>query len=128
MLKDSRTGLTIGNFLRLSAVALSDLFFVLPINVYLLYYCVSNYHPWVSWSYSHANFGTIYRFDATYIAREPGNTLLYAWITKWLLPLAAIVVFAFFGITQEALSDYAVLLQRILSCVKGSSHTDMVSK
>lgn len=116
-LRGNNSGLTINRFVRLSALATCDLIISLPLALYYLISFSQHLTPWISFEYIHLEFGTVNQFNATYMAKNPDiATTLF--LPRWLSPLAAIIFFAFFGLAEDALSDYLTGYSRLQSAFK----------
>lgn len=104
-LKGNNSGLTTGRFLRLIALSTSDLLVSFPLALYFLYTFSRHLIPWTSFSDIHYQFNYIWRVSAAEWANQPTAETTVV-LPLWLAPLNAVIFFAFFGLAEDALSDY----------------------
>lgn len=103
ILQGQKSGLTTGHYLRLMALALSDLVITLPLAVYFLHGFLPKVKPWSSWGDVHENFGHVQVFPAASL--KPGHQT-HIFLPRWLAPLSALLFFSFFGLSKEACDGY----------------------
>jgi pheromone a factor receptor len=87
-------------------------------SIYYLQDVIKHLQPWISWNDVHDNFGVIYYYDATYIGRVSNELFISAWLEKWIVVIAAISFFAFFGLTEDAIDDYIRCYRTVLGWLK----------
>jgi len=120
VLNSNSSSLNVSRYLRLVALAGSDVLFDLPLGIFFTWNnIVGGLQPWISWSDTHYDFGNISYMPRATVATYPG-----AWaaltINRWALPIAAILFFLFFGLAGESLAFY----QRVLGkCAKSFRFT-----
>jgi pheromone a factor receptor len=102
-LRGSRSGLTTSHYLRLMALALSDLIITLPLAAYFLHQGLREMRPWTSWRDVHNNFGQMRLIRQ---AAVPSGELTNMFLPRWLAPLSALLFFTFFGLSKEACDGY----------------------
>ncbi|KAG7528450.1 hypothetical protein FFLO_06159 [Filobasidium floriforme] len=115
-LKTNQSGLTTSRYLRLVALATSDLLISLPLAIFYLVEFTQHLSPWISFDWIHLDFHVVNAFDSTYMARNP-DIATRLFLPRWLAPLSAIAFFAFFGLAEDALADYVSIYERIRSYI-----------
>ncbi|KAF9514397.1 hypothetical protein BS47DRAFT_1316884 [Hydnum rufescens UP504] len=106
ILQSRNSHLNLSQYVRLMALAGTDLIFDIPLSIFLLWSNVhSGLQPWISFSNTHYGFSTVDYWPAATIKAIPG-----AWagitINRWALPLAGFLFFFFFGLSGESLAFY----------------------
>ncbi|KAJ7190871.1 putative fungal pheromone GPCR, STE3-type [Mycena pura] len=104
-------GLTTGHYLRLMALATTDILLTTPIGFYLIYMnCTSGpLRPWISWANTHFEFGFV-PLDQIPAStwRAQRNVAVGYQFTRWVSALSGLSFFAFFGCAAEARRNYAI--------------------
>lgn len=112
VLKASQSGLNTSQYLRLLALAMTN---VLAVFASAISSSISHSHaqllPYTSWSEVHAGFGAVgqYLDGFTFLSDSVAFNLISAWIPV----IAAYVFFAFFGFTEEAVRMYVLALSTL---------------
>lgn len=117
LLRGSQTGLTTSRYLRLIAVAMSDIIVYVPFACYDLSTFTKALVPWGSWSTVHSDFGYVGQWDSSYWAEYPTQQLS-VFLLRWAAVLPAIAFFASFGLAEDALKEYAQWWMICTSCVR----------
>ncbi|CAE6388469.1 unnamed protein product [Rhizoctonia solani] len=105
-LSASRSGLTTSQYFRLMALAATDMFFSLPLSVFILITTLRlRQNPWISWADTHQNFGRINFFPWAIVTLRPSLYVLLQ-IFRWAPPALGFVFFLYFGIAGETTMEY----------------------
>ncbi|KAF9514394.1 hypothetical protein BS47DRAFT_1295146 [Hydnum rufescens UP504] len=115
LLNSKSSNLNVSRYLRLMALAGTDITLDLPLSSYIAY---SNLRhglaPWVSWSDTHYNFSDVNYVPKSLLQEVPG-----AWATltinRWALPMACILFFLFFGLAGESIAFYQRVIRRSIA-------------
>ncbi|KAI0742594.1 STE3-domain-containing protein [Daedaleopsis nitida] len=107
----SGSALTISRYYRLMILAITEIVFTIPLGVYELYSNAIDgaLHPWLGWDDTHFNFSLVGQVPNV-IWRSDPNLVIPLEMSRWILPLCAIVFFAFFGFAEEAQRHYKIVL------------------
>lgn len=114
-LSTNEPGLNVNRYLRLMALASTEILVVLPLNLVSLVGNLSNgpLRPWISWADVHYNFSRV-----AYVARflVEGNKRFFIEFTvgRWAIPISGLLFFLFFGLSREAIKDYNTALWFVL--------------
>ncbi|KZT19586.1 STE3-like pheromone receptor [Neolentinus lepideus HHB14362 ss-1] len=103
-------GITMGRYLRLMALAMTEMLCTVPIGCYMIYLNASaqNVRPWKGWADTHYDFSRVDQFPSV-VWRMYHRSAVSIELTRWLLPVCAIIFFAFFGFASEARRHYALV-------------------
>ncbi|KAG9044464.1 a-factor receptor [Tulasnella sp. UAMH 9824] len=106
VLASSHSGLTIGQYFRLVALAATQIICSLPISIYLM---VTNIQrglaPWISWEDTHQGFNRVDFFPLSAIKTEPRFWVLLN-LTRYMLPVSSFLFFIYLGISGESGTFY----------------------
>ncbi|KAF7344703.1 Pheromone receptor [Mycena venus] len=96
-------------YLRLSALALTDLLLTAPLAVFTIYLNVTAtpISPWISWADTHFNFGNIEDVPRILWTANASSHIAVE-LTRWASPVCGLVFFAFFGFGEEARRHYVL--------------------
>ncbi|EJD43551.1 STE3-domain-containing protein [Auricularia subglabra TFB-10046 SS5] len=118
MLRSTSSGLTSHRYFRLMALAGTEIIIGLPTSLYFMIVNLKNYgvRPWISWEDTHWGFSKVVFWPA-YIYRASPSIKVGFEINRWALPFIAFIFFAFFGLAEDARSNYRrafnVLLRKL---------------
>ncbi|KAJ7436171.1 pheromone A receptor-domain-containing protein [Mycena galericulata] len=106
----AHNALTPARYLRLSALALTDLLLTVPLASFTIYLnaTASPLGPWISFANVHFDFGRIEQIPHFLWAADESSRIAVE-LTRWASPACALVFFAFFGFAAEARRNYALL-------------------
>ncbi|KAL6308809.1 putative fungal pheromone GPCR, STE3-type [Sparassis latifolia] len=112
-------GLTRGRYMRLMALAMTDIVLTIPFGAYELYSNASGgaVQPWGSWANAHYNFSRVDQYPAVLWMRTPSLAVPLQ-LSRWMSPLCAVVFFAYFGFADEARRNYAIAWRKVVSFVR----------
>jgi pheromone a factor receptor len=101
--------LTPARYLRLSALALTDLMLSTPLAAFTIYLntVASPISPWISWADTHFDYGRIEQVPHVLWAANT-NSRVAIELARWAPPMYALVFFALFGFAEEARRNYAL--------------------
>ncbi len=103
----SGTSLTGSRYLRLMALAMTDILLDTPLGIYEIYSnaIAGPIQPWISWEDTHFDFSHVEQFPAVIWRGEPLLNIPLE-LSRWLIVVCALVFFAFFGFAEEARRNY----------------------
>ncbi|KAJ7790722.1 fungal pheromone STE3G-protein-coupled receptor, partial [Mycena leptocephala] len=106
-LMSTHPALTPARYLRLSALALTDLLLTTPLAIFTIYLnaTATPIAPWISWSDTHFNFGRIEQIPHFLWAADTQSRIAVE-LTRWASPACGLAFFAFFGFGEEARRHY----------------------
>ncbi|TFY54063.1 hypothetical protein EVG20_g9864 [Dentipellis fragilis] len=104
----THSSLTINRYFRLMALAMTDVFFTVPISAYGIYLnaTTNSPNPWRGWADAHFNYAKVDLIPAA-MWRTNRSTELSLELSRWTVPFSAFVFFAFFGFALEARKNYS---------------------
>ena len=104
-LRNSRSALSPGRFLRLMAMAIVEMLWDTGVNAYIIWFNVTfgGFEPWISWANVHSNFSRVAVFPAFLIPHMFLTQLIWQW---WIVPISCLFFFFFFAFGEEARADY----------------------
>ncbi|KAF8704763.1 STE3-like pheromone receptor, partial [Rhizoctonia solani] len=106
MLSTTRSGLNTSQYLRLMALAATEMVLSLPLSLYVLIsFIMTPQNPWISWADTHQGFGNI-TFEAWESVELNPPFMVILQFTRYSAPILAIVFFLYFGIAGEATAEY----------------------
>nr|AAQ96344.1 pheromone receptor Rcb2 B44 [Coprinopsis cinerea] len=104
---NSGTSLTSGRYLRLMALATTEMMLTTPLSIFIIYLnaTVSPIEPWISWADTHYDYWRVGQYPR--VLWQLNHLLVVSMeLTRWLAPFSAIVFFIFFGFAEEAKRHY----------------------
>ncbi|KAF9440169.1 STE3-domain-containing protein [Macrolepiota fuliginosa MF-IS2] len=106
--------ITVWRYFRLMALAMTELLCTMPLSVFVIWLNATSapIEQWISWEDTHFNYSRIDQFPASLWKRD-SNLVLAMEFSRWVVPVAAFVFFAFFGFAEEARCHYSALLHKI---------------
>ncbi|KAG8809402.1 a-factor receptor, partial [Serendipita sp. 399] len=107
LLRSQGTGLNVHRYIRLMALASTEVLFVFPmtLTLFIRNITVGKPLPYRSWAYVHSNFGRIQYISRFFLTRSKETVILFE-ISRWCMPFSAILFFLFFGLASEARKQY----------------------
>jgi len=103
-LKNSNSALTTNRYLRLIAMAITEMVWGTALTAYTLYNNVSpGVRPWTNWADVHSNFSRVDLFPAGTLPPGFLRNMMFLW---WTMPASSIIFFLFFGFGEEAMKEY----------------------
>jgi hypothetical protein len=115
----SNKAISMSRYVRLMALATTDIFFTVPIATFALgLNLVRGVDSYTNWDDVHFDFGRIGQIPAVYW-RTDRWLVLSLQLTRWSCVLCALVFFAFFGFAEEARRHYKNAFFRVLSPFAG---------
>ncbi|KAL4061745.1 GPCR fungal pheromone mating factor [Scleroderma citrinum] len=103
-LQNSNSALTTHRYLRLMAMAVTEMFWGTALTAFNIY---SNFsyglRPWISWQNVHSNFSRVDLYPTLYLSPSFLRSLYLFW---WAMPASAFIFFLFFGFGEEARKEY----------------------
>lgn len=115
VLASSGSNLNTSRYVRMMAFCLVDMIVTIPITVGNL---ASELHdtellPYDSWANVHYQWDTVVQIPATAFD-DPGLRSAFSRfdLVRWSAPVAALIFFAIFGLTQDAVTEYRRLCRR----------------
>ena len=116
------TGLNTDRYMRLMALASTELVIVLPLNILSLSSALSHgLRPWVSWAYVHSGWMRVSYFSRLIYTLDRKWYIEFS-VARWAIPVSGILFFLFFGLSSEARKDYVRVLDFVL-CMFGVKST-----
>ncbi|THH17673.1 hypothetical protein EW146_g3177 [Bondarzewia mesenterica] len=106
----THSSLTINRYFRLMALASADLLFTVPYSLYGLYLNLTSspLFPWRGWADTHFQFSRVLLIPSS--AWHSNHSFAFGLeLSRWIVPVCAIVFFAFFGFAEEACRNYCRL-------------------
>jgi Pheromone A receptor len=114
-LQESNSALTTPRYLRLIAMAMTEMFWGTLFTSYNLYNNVyPGVRPWTNWADVHSNFSRVGLFPEAVIPPPFASSMLFLW---WAMPASSIIFFIFFGFGEETRKEYRklwTLLKKII--------------
>ena len=112
LLESSQSALTTSRFLRLIALAVTQIAFSLPVVIYIfVIVCQTRPNAYVSWENVHYDFGQITMYtdrlwsEALATTGGPSTARVYE-LTYWTPGIGAYLFFLFFGMGEESITGY----------------------
>ncbi|CAE6407407.1 unnamed protein product [Rhizoctonia solani] len=105
VLQSHNSGLTTGRYLRLIALAVTEMLFAAAMTLFILIVTLEDngLRPWVSWDFVHADWHRVDQFAKVLAPSYFWDRYLLTW---YMVPMTSVIFFAFFGFGQEAKAEY----------------------
>lgn len=106
LLAASNTGMTANRYLRLMALALTEMIFDTSINIWILVVNISLWRglvPYTSWADIHFNFSRIQPYPEVLVPPVFWRNNIAAW---YVIPIATVLFWSFFAFGQESMEEY----------------------
>lgn len=104
--------MTTNRYLRLIAMALTEMIWSTSLAAYTLYLNVSpGLRPWTNWANVHSNFSRVGLFPTIELPPQFIEAMMLLW---WNLPASGLIFFVFFAFGEEALKEYKKIWRRIM--------------
>ncbi|KAH7882765.1 GPCR fungal pheromone mating factor, partial [Phlebopus sp. FC_14] len=118
-LQNSNSALTTHRYLRLIAMAVTEIAWGSSLSAFNLY---NNTHyglrPWISWANVHSNFSRVDLYPTIELLPSFLNTQYLFW---WMMPASAYIFFLFFGFGEEARKEYSKVITLFCTRILGHS-------
>lgn len=104
----THSSLTMTRYFRLMALASADLLCTVPYSAYGIYLNLRDVpiSPWKGWADTHFNFSKVGQITA--VAWHTNRNVAVALeLSRWVIPVCAILFFGFFGFADEAQRNYS---------------------
>ena len=123
----SNSNLSQSRYFRLMALAGIDVLACVPLNIMsIIVNCTrAEVFAWVSWEDTHYGFSRIDQFPAD-VWRSDSTANVALEVTRWLVVIAGLTFFAFFGFADEAQKNYKLMFSSVAKRV-GYTSTGTVS-
>ncbi|KAJ7145534.1 pheromone A receptor-domain-containing protein [Mycena epipterygia] len=107
----SDNNLNLNRYVRLMALASTDLLLTIPLSIYVLYINTSvvGLSPWISWADTHSNFSRVVLIPGI-VWRSSELTVASLETTRWLTVACAFIFFGYFGFADEAMKNYRLVI------------------
>ena len=104
-LQNSNSALTTYRYLRLMAMAVTEMFWGTALTAFNIYSNFSyGFRPWISWQNVHSNFSRVDLYPTIYLSPSFLRSVYLFW---WAMPVSAFIFFLFFGFGEEARKEYS---------------------
>lgn len=94
------------HYLRLMALASVDIILGLPATLFTLIVNIQQRRSYPSWDWVHLDWSRIELYPASSILSDAQETIAIV-LPRWLAPLLSIIFFLFFGVSIDAMGEYA---------------------
>ncbi|KAG8948931.1 a-factor receptor [Tulasnella sp. 424] len=102
LLQSANSGLTIGRYFRLMALAATEIICSLPMSTYTMVLNIqTGLHPWISWADTHYNFNRFEKLPFGWFKLFPRNWILIN-ISRYSLPVGSFIFFIYLGMSGES--------------------------
>nr|VWO99366.1 Pheromone receptor CPRa1p [Ganoderma boninense] len=103
LLENSNSGLTTSRYLRLMAMAFTEIIITVVSSSVTLWFTMLSLRPWTNWADVHWNFSRIDTYPTVFL---PDLILKYYHATWYIIPVSSAIFFTFFAFGQEATNGY----------------------
>nr|BDD37067.1 pheromone receptor [Rhizopogon roseolus] len=108
-LQNSNSALTTHRYLRLMAMAVTEILWGTALTAFNLYNNVeSGLRPWISWQNVHSDW---LRIDLFAFLELPPSYISSMFLLWWAMPASAYIFFLFFGFGEEARKEYGKVIR-----------------
>ncbi|KIO22104.1 hypothetical protein M407DRAFT_79537 [Tulasnella calospora MUT 4182] len=105
-LQSADSGLTIGRYFRLMALAATEIICSLPTSIYVMVTNLKNgIHPWISWADTHLNFNRVEFMPFGWFKLYPSAWILIN-LSRYMLPVCSFLFFVYLGMSGESGTFY----------------------
>lgn len=106
-LLSTHSSLTMNRYFRLMALASADLLCTVPYSAYGIFLNLTNapISSWKGWADTHFDFSKVDQVPAA-VWHTHHNVAVALELSRWVLPVCAIIFFGFFGFADEARKNY----------------------
>ncbi|KAG9050519.1 a-factor receptor [Tulasnella sp. UAMH 9824] len=108
VLASANSGLTIGRYFRLMALAATEIICSTPTSIYNMATNLQILHPWISWADTHLNFNRVEFMPFAWFKLYPRGWILIN-ISRYSLPVGALIFFVYLGMSGESGTFYQKL-------------------
>ncbi|KAG8977305.1 a-factor receptor, partial [Tulasnella sp. 427] len=117
VLTSASSGLQFNTYLRLIALAATEILFSLPFRSYMLFLKLEDeLYPWVSWADTHYNFNRVEKRPYGWVTAYPGF-LTQVNVSRYSLPLGSLLFFLYVGLAGESGMFYRRQCWRLAKCL-----------
>lgn len=111
----SNKSLTVSRYFRLMALATTEIIFTTPLAIFSMWFnaTASPIGPWRSWDDTHFDYFRVKQIPAVLWRNGTRSQVVGLELSRWVIPLCALVFFGFFGFAEEAKKNYRAVFQRI---------------
>ncbi|KAG8908966.1 hypothetical protein FRB99_000069 [Tulasnella sp. 403] len=111
-LRSNNSGLTTGRYLRLMAMAVTEILVGTGLGTYVFALSMSDtlFRTWDNWAHVHSNFSRIAQYPRVLMPEYSWDRFLITW---YIIPIGSVTFFIFLGSGQDAMSDYRRLIRYI---------------
>ncbi|KAF9555108.1 fungal pheromone STE3G-protein-coupled receptor [Agrocybe pediades] len=103
-LHNSNSALTTNRYLRLIAMAMTEMIWGVVLTAYNLWSNASpGLRPWTNWADVHSDFGRVDTYPVSEVPQFFIQSMLLFW---WTLPASSFIFFFFFGFGEDAIKEY----------------------
>ncbi|KAF5378596.1 hypothetical protein D9615_007165 [Tricholomella constricta] len=112
----SNKSLTISRYFRLMALATTEIMFTTPLAIFSMWLNITAnpISPWISWEDTHFDYFRVGQFPAIIWRSSSRSTVIGLELSRWVIPLCALVFFGFFGFAEEAKRNYRALFWTVV--------------
>ncbi|KAF5353484.1 hypothetical protein D9756_007950 [Leucocoprinus leucothites] len=105
-------------YFRLMALAMTDLLFIMPLATFVIWLNATSspLQPWIGWDDTHFDYSRVGQYPAILWRRQP-RVLAAMEFNRWVVPVCALVFFAFFGVAEEARKNYILAFRKLRNFV-----------
>ncbi|KIJ56309.1 hypothetical protein M422DRAFT_239533 [Sphaerobolus stellatus SS14] len=102
------SSISISRYIRLMALSSIEVVWEITANLYVIIFDLTHFglKPYVSWTFVHFDFNRIGQFPRFLTPDSQFQAVLVQW---WIVPVACMAFFLFFGTGEEAIKDYATV-------------------
>ncbi|KAJ7822241.1 pheromone B alpha 1 receptor [Mycena leptocephala] len=113
-LLSANKNLNLNRYVRLMALASTDLLLTMPMGIWVLWVNVRvvGLSPWISWDDTHSNFSRVVQVPGIYWRADPYSAASVETL-RWATVACALLFFAFFGFADEAIKNYRGAFQSV---------------
>ncbi|KNZ77956.1 Pheromone B alpha 3 receptor [Termitomyces sp. J132] len=100
--------LTISRYFRLMALATTEIMLTTPLAIFTIWLnaTASKIDPWRGWADAHLDYSRVELFPAILWRNGSHSEIIGMELSRWLIPLCALIFFSFFGFADEAKRNY----------------------
>src|ERR1700761_7792510 len=106
-LSASNSGISPSRYVRLMALALTEILVDTSFSVFVLWLTVTPRYggliPWTGWADVHSHFSRVQQIPLLLIAPDYWALMRLDW---WLIPMGTVIFWAFFAFGQESMAEY----------------------
>ncbi|KAF9447631.1 fungal pheromone STE3G-protein-coupled receptor [Macrolepiota fuliginosa MF-IS2] len=124
-IQNTDSALTTNRYLRLIAMAFTEMIWCTTLTSYNLYNNITGgLRPWTTWADVHSNFLRVDQFLEMAIPPDFRQVMMLFW---WAMPVSSFIFFIFFGFGEEARKEYIKIWQWSKESILRRSEKEMAS-